>query len=653
MPTVTAVLTLLAVTVAMAPLVLDALRSGRQAWVRLAVVLALIAAGVTLASVVGTSPAPRRVPTERPVALADGLAGGRLARDYATSRACRSCHPGQHASWHASYHRTMTQVASPEAILPDLQRESFVYAGEEWVIERRGAEYWITTGAGAVRRVVQFTGSHHYQVFWYATGEGRKIALFPYCYKIAAQAWMPVDAVFLVPPDTPQDFSGGRWNANCHMCHATGVEPRPERDGRYDTRMAEFGIACESCHGPACAHVDANRSPLRRYGLHFSGDADPTIVNPARLGPQRSAQVCGQCHAVSLLRSEHAETWRDEGLPYRPGDDLHATRIIATPDSDEPQLRRLIARQPGLIASKFWSDGVIRVTGREFNGLQVSPCYTHGDPERTMTCASCHTMHQQSGDDRPAEQWAADQLGVGMDGNRACTQCHTKLEAPDALRAHTHHAPDSSGSRCYDCHMPFTSYGLQKCERSHAITSPSVAVALETGRPDACSLCHLDQPLGWTAERMSEWWGTPVPELSEDQREIAASVLWALTGDAAQRAFVTWAFEQDAARAASTNAGEWTAPFLAELMDDPYAAVRFMAGRALRRDARFADVDFDFLAPATERRRVTDAVRSRWAAGRVRSADPRLLIGPDGAMLRSIYDRLLARRDLRPVFLTE
>ena len=32
---------------------------------------------------------------------------------YATSDACRACHPSQYASWYASYHRTMTRPATP------------------------------------------------------------------------------------------------------------------------------------------------------------------------------------------------------------------------------------------------------------------------------------------------------------------------------------------------------------------------------------------------------------------------------------------------------------------------------------------------------------------------------------------------------------
>ena len=70
---------------------------------------------------------------------------------------------------------------------------------------------------------------------------------------------------------------------------------------------------------------------------------------------------------------------------------------------------------------------MIRVSGREYNGLIDSPCFTKAaSDESRMSCFSCHTMHNPSDDTRPTSEWAdRHQLAAGMDGNNACLQCHS------------------------------------------------------------------------------------------------------------------------------------------------------------------------------------------------------------------------------------
>src|SRR5262245_188991 len=105
------------------------------------------------------------------------------------------------------------------------------------------------------------------------------------------------------------------------------------------------------------------------------------------------------------------------------------------------------------------TDGQIRVTGREYNGLVETVCHTRGN----LSCLSCHSIHQSDPNDH---------LASGMDGNRACLQCHEKIG--HNLTSHTHHAPGPTGSQCYNCHMPYATYGLLKAVRNHYIDSPSV-----------------------------------------------------------------------------------------------------------------------------------------------------------------------------------
>ena len=74
-------------------------------------------------------------------------------------------------------------------------------------------------------------------------------------------------------------------------------------------------------------------------------------------------------------------------------------------------------------------DGMIRVVGREFNGLMDSPCFQQGE----MSCLSCHVMHQAKDDERPRHDWTDDQLLPKMRGNEACLSCHADLKSAPAL----------------------------------------------------------------------------------------------------------------------------------------------------------------------------------------------------------------------------
>ena len=126
------------------------------------------------------------------------------------------------------------------------------------------------------------------------------------------------------------------WNSECIKCHATAGRPgRDERTKELDTKVAEFGISCEACHGPGEEHVRRNRDPLRRYALHLGEGGDDTIVQPAKLTAPSSAQVCGQCHSVSGLRERGARSaWWRNGFPYRPGKDLLETRTVVLRPKD-------------------------------------------------------------------------------------------------------------------------------------------------------------------------------------------------------------------------------------------------------------------------------------------------------------------------------
>jgi len=564
---------------------------------------------------------------------------------YASSQTCRACHPSEYHSWHHSYHRTMTQLAKPEAVLAKWHGTKLPLGQAELQLEKKGDEYWITTvGADGIKPVEQratlTTGSHHLQVYWVADAKGNLQHPFPYGWLVADQKWVPVSDTFLRDPNlAPPD---AKWNNVCIKCHA--VAGRPGVDARtrtVNTEIAELGIACEACHGPAGAHIAHYQNPANRYRSRLGGGAAHGILNPGGDFDHRlSAQVCGQCHSYQYTPDQL--DWLRNGPRFLPGDELNANTAVVRASAFIASGKAPATHpHPGgdWLKDRFWPDGMVRVTGREYNGLLDTPCFQRGK----MSCLSCHSMHGYH--DRN------DQLAPRMDTNEACFQCHDDFR--DNPAAHTHHAAGSTGGLCYNCHMPHTTYGLLGAIRSHQVDSPSVGAQLKTGRPNACNLCHLDQTLDWTGRHLAEWYGHRRPTLDDDAKSVSATLTMLLKGDAGQRAIAAWHMGWEPAR--KTSGGDWQVSWLIRAMDDPYAAVRQIAHKALTADPAFADAPFDYTAPLAKRTDQIAAIRRRLVnAGPLGQApQAELLLDGRGRPLEDDAARLTAQRNNRPMTLQE
>lgn len=487
------------------------------------------------------------------------------------------------------------------------------------------------------KRLTLLTGSHHMQVFWIPASRPNAQLLFPFCYLIEDRAWVPFHNTFLRDPALRDPIQ--IWNNNCINCHSTGGQPRPRQTSlaTSDTRSMELGIGCEACHGPGEKHVAKNQMPLARYLHRAAGKKDETIVNPAKLEAKASSQVCGNCHGIKWIPGQLA--WKEEGFPYRPGEDLDATTPIARPARTDlqPWLEAAMKSEPRFKEDRFWPDGIVRVSGRDFNGMLESACYQKGD----LSCLSCHSMHHSN---------PKDMLKRNMEGNEACFQCHGDYRSK--IVEHTRHRADSTGSLCYNCHMPHVTYGLLKGIRNHFIESPKVETTLKTQRPLACNLCHIDKSLGWSARHMTEWYGHPKPALTADQERIAYTALMSLKGDAGQRALMAWTLGWDSATAAGGS--DWQVPLLGQLMADSYSAVRFIAARSLRSLPEWSEVKFDFVGPEKARSEVVEEVVRRWEQSSVsKRKDPALLMTPGGEIDFEVWRRLRSQRDEKSVDLQE
>jgi predicted CXXCH cytochrome family protein len=577
------------------------------------------------------------------------------------SDACARCHQNHYESWRRTFHSTMTREATPEYVKGDFDNVTYEYQGLHTRLTRHGDEFFMETvdpgwaqlraraGDGAAGlpppsyalfRVERLVGSHWIQECLLCDPNGRYSRL-PVLYHLVERRWVHTHGAFLAPETA--DFwgqcRGAAWNDSCLYCHNTGPSKNPVRGPRgevvgYRTTVAELGISCEACHGPAGEHVRLNHNPARRLALQQSGGGDPSIVHPARLPVPRRDEVCARCHGALVPRSEawNALTHRD---PFVPGQELTRYNQFFWSEAEQVRKAGLAPRDgPAPIDGRFWGDGTPLTTALEYNGMALSACYQGG--HGSLSCLSCHTMH---GDDPNFL------LKPGMQTNEACYQCHGEYRG--RLTEHTRHSADSPGSLCFNCHMPRQVYALLTTHRSHRIQVPEIADSVGTGKPHACNLCHLDRSLGWTQEQLSLRPGRSerkAVDLMDDEKSLSSALLLLARGDARSRAMVAGAFSDPAAQSASGT--DWFGPFLVRLLEqERYPAVRYLVHRGLRSTYGEKPAGpFDYLATPGQRAAQLRALRQRFDAEPVRRPLPHLPLTPgglpdDAALRRILKDR--------------
>jgi hypothetical protein len=177
---------------------------------------------------------------------------------------------------------------------------------------------------------------------------------------------------------------------NCFWCHSSQARPVWGTQNRYGgPPFLENGVSCERCHGPGSEHV---KTPGKS-----------TIVNPARLDPERRDAICSQCHLTGAARVE------------RPG-------------------RRLVEFRAGDLLSEYVTYFVWKQGGDDFKvtshveRLAASACKTASG--EALSCAACHEPHTN------ADNSQAACLGCHQAAHRQeqrCASCHMpKIRAVDA-----------------------------------------------------------------------------------------------------------------------------------------------------------------------------------------------------------------------------
>ncbi|HAV60822.1 MAG TPA: ammonia-forming cytochrome c nitrite reductase subunit c552, partial [Verrucomicrobiales bacterium] len=210
---------------------------------------------------------------------------------------------------------------------------------------------------------------------------------------------------------------GMNWNAMCATCHNTRLRKNydPHTDS-YHTRMAERTVSCESCHGPMKEHVLAYRSGT-------------VPEQKTKLTREQILHTCAGCH------SRRAELTGD----FAPGDDYFDHHQLTVPD----------------LSDIYHLDGQVQGENYVFGSFLGSKMHAAG-----VHCLDCHEPHTTK---------------LILPGNALCMRCHSG-GYPNSPKidptAHSHHAADSTGNQCVNCHMPQTTYMQRHPRRDHGFTIP-------------------------------------------------------------------------------------------------------------------------------------------------------------------------------------
>ena len=400
--------------------------------------------------------------------------------EYMGSSDCRPCHGRFYKLWSTSHHGKAMQAFSADftKTLKPMEKPIEIN-GSSFIVEfnGHGGELRETRPDGSTRTypILHAMGGKNVYFFLVPLDRGR-LQTAPVAYNVHTKTWYNSTASMV------RHFNNGihdealEWtdrqltfNTACHDCHISQLRKNydPKTDS-YHTTWQEAGINCETCHGPAEAHIKAAREAQAKGEkltdvklLRFHQDLN------AR---QRDA-ACSPCHAkmVPLTRD------------FTPGElffDHYDLTSYEDPD--------------------FFPDGRDLGENYTMTGWAANPCANSGQLE----CIHCHT--------------SSGRFRFKDNPNQACLPCHKKRV--ENIVAHSHH-PASAGLTCIDCHMPMTAQGYMR-RSDHSFRPPSPAASLAFGSPNACNLCHNDpdaitgpftghskKDMEWAAKHVREWFG--------------------------------------------------------------------------------------------------------------------------------------------------
>ncbi len=547
--------------------------------------------------------------------------------DYAGAESCRECHPENYEAWSGHAHRLMNAEATDETVRGDFSgAATLAYLGGSARFHTEGKERRMTLERDNVKRAYKVTRTLGSRFFQYYIGhliEGpepedhparKNEQLLPVGWWIDEREIVPIVHVHGEVPDqrrydpfaSPTDITYDRQCAVCHTTFAAG-----------DWMMQAGGSLRLQLFTPRKVDFFASR---------YLSEVHPDLVDPERpftdipadeitailrdkintkINPHTAVNLGISCEACHLGCAQHA---KNEKImpPFFLSDPM--VHLGAESPGD------IWARTPlnkNWICSRCHSGGRPQYANKTdtWNSTDYSDavegfCYDAKKAQAKgmehLTCVHCHDPHKGIG-----PKWSL----TPREDDAKCVDCHKQYEKPEAVVAHTHHPMDSEGSRCMNCHMPKIVEGLQDMIRAHHISSPTDPLMIEANHPNACNLCHLDQPIDWTISHLREWHGEQhvydQDKLTNNHRERRApmGINYLLSPHEAVRLAASEALFKQRSR--------WALTGLVNMLDDPYLLNRQFTQKSFEQEfgVNVKEHGYRFTMTAEERREPIARIR--------------------------------------------
>ena len=412
---------------------------------------------------------------------------------YTGSNSCKECHTGKHKSWHDSLHpKIFKKYTDDSQIVADFENKPDFVKFDKQDIDVIIGGKWEQVFAREI-------DGEHYP--------------FPAKWMVLTKEWVPYKT---------NDWKKTPLTQKCNGCHTTGLN---KKTGEFK----EWGVSCESCHGPASTHVQ-NKKMLKNTECricHNSDSLKEKLNKKEDIVVSIKSAVCGQCHSrgtENAIDKYHTQVQFNFPVEYLPGQELSTNFKPTSVQTDKK-------------GKNWWGNGISKNRHQEYADFAKSG---HAKSLKNLkekrkeeckepkdSCLKCHSADYILAKDTQKPTLETAKLGItcvvchnphtlgaskrdGIKPASGCGECHIGHMSYMSAKLKTQHYPcPASEVTCADCHMPrIVKTGGKFSLRSHAFKIIPPEATQKYGMPNSCQngSCHSDKSLDWAKKEYAKFY---------------------------------------------------------------------------------------------------------------------------------------------------